>query len=588
MIKQYIEQTDWRVKENSNTTYSFSGLVLHIATTEMAKYMLKEVYPKRVAEAHRSGLIHIHDLGFISSYCMGWSLENLLINGIKLTKNIGNKAISAPPKHLSSAINQLINFLGIVQMENAGAQAFNSVDNYLSAFVKSDKLTYDQVKQEVQSMIYHLNYPSRWGAQSPFSNFTLDITCPEDKINYPAIIGGSPMDFTYGNCQNEMDMFNKAMLETLEQGDSTGKMFTFPIITYNITKDFNWDLPIVNDICRVVAKNGFPYFANFVNSGMNPQDIRSMCCRLSLDKRELIKRGGGLFGAGDQTGAIGVITINLPKIGYLSKTEKEYFDLLDDALEIGLECHTIKRNMLEENLKLGLYPYTRQYITDFKNHFSVFGIIGMYESLLNFLGKSLDTEKGHMFALKVLDYINNKLIDFQCRTPDVLYNLEASPGEGCSYRLAKEDLKRYPDIITSGTKSNPYYLNSVHLPVNYSDNIFEVLDIEDELQTKFSGGTVIHLYLGEEVKSHQSIKNLIRKVCNNYKLPYFSITPTFSICPEHKYISGEHFNCPTCGIESLVYSRVVGYYSAISDWNRGKKQEFKDRKYYKVNESEWE
>lgn len=897
IIESYINSSDWRVKENSNTTYSFSGLVLHLATTEMAKYMLKEVYPKEVAEAHKTGAIHVHDLGFISSYCMGWSLENLLLNGLKLDFNVGNKAISAPPKHLSSAINQMVNFLGVVQMENAGAQAFNSVDTYLAPFVKVDKLTYKEIKQEIQSMIYHLNYPSRWGcvtedveiltkegwkkyneievgdlvatfniyskkleyqpvlrvnvydydgelielknrklnilvtpnhrvvrqkfnsnefvidlakelygydtpisiplaaeydngeeqesddfiklvawilaegsipnsseritiyqsdknicyceeireilrncninwyekksksgfgsdydcnvfvlsrpasreikkkiqknklpqciknttlrqkrifietyikadgyietngtnlkrekiyvkdtsfkneivqllteigygttanktpndvwritiyktplatitkknkvyyrgkvwcptvpngtfvarrdetvfitgnSQSPFTNFTLDIICPEDKRNYPVIVGGKQMDFTYGDCQKEMDMINMAILEVLEEGDASGKMFTFPIITYNITKDFSWDSSVAEKMYQVVAKNGFPYFANFVNSDMKPSDIRSMCCRLRLDKRELIKRGGGLFGAGDQTGAIGVVTINLPQIGYLANTEKEYFDLLDERLEIGLKCHEIKRKLLEENLERGLYPYTKQYIGHFNNHFSVFGIIGMHESLLNFMGMSLDTKEGKEFALRVLDYINNRLAEFQERTSNVLYSLEATPAEGASYRLAKEDLKRYPDIITSGTKTNPYYTNSVHLPVNYSSNIFEVLDIQDELQTKFTGGTVIHLYIGEKINDYRVVKNLIYKVCSSYKLPYFSITPTFSICSDHKYISGEHFICPICGKDCLVYSRVVGYYSAVQNWNRGKRQEFKERVYYDI------
>lgn len=582
MIKQYLNQADWRVKENSNSTYSFSGLMQHIATTEIAKYTLKEIYPEYIANAHKNADLHIHDLGYgICLYCCGWSLEDLIREGLN---GVPGKVQSGPANHLSTLIIQMVNFLGCTQMESAGAQAFNSVDLFLAPFVKKDKLTYQEVKQNIQQLVFSLNIPSRWGSQAPFVNKTFDLTVPEDKKNQPALVGGKLQYFTYGECQKEIDMINKAFLEIMMKGDWKNAIFNFPIPTYNITKDFNYDSEVAELLWKATARYGIPYFSNFVNSDMNPSDVRSMCCRLRLDLSKLERRHGGLFGAGDKTGSIGVVTINLPKIGYLSKTEEEYFNRLDKLLKIAKDSLDIKRNIIQDYMDKGLFPYIKRYLGTLKNHFSTIGIIGMHESLINFMDKSLDTKEGYDFANKIMDYINNRLSEFQINTPGILYNLEATPAEGTSYRLPKEDLKQFNDIYHSGTKTNPYYTNSVHLPVNYSNNIFEILNIQDELQTKFTSGTVIHGFIGEQIKNTEVVKKLVQKICNNYKLPYFSITPIFSICQEHNYIEGEHYTCPICGKDTLVYDRVVGYYSPTTNYNKGKRQESKERVRYIINE----
>jgi len=909
MIKQYLYQQDWRVKENSNSTYSFSGLMQHLATSEIAKYTLKEIYPDYIAKAHKDGDLHIHDLGYgICLYCCGWSLEDLIREGLN---GVPGKVQSGAAKHLSTLIIQMVNFLGCTQMESAGAQAFNSVDLFLAPFVKIDNLSYKEVKQNIQQLIFSLNIPSRWGSQAPFTNFTFDLVIPEDKKNQPALVGGKFQDFTYGDCQEEVNMINKAFLEIMMEGDYKNAIFNFPIPTYNITPNFDYNSEVAELLWKATAKYGIPYFSNFVNSDMKPSDVRSMCpidgnekvlikstrgrgleyvsignlgqhninnyeiyadgkfvkgkfikysnqelikvtlvnghslimtkqhlnyvqlknnkqtiivkgqdlsndmylpyslkeydgeggnydlgylvgcyagdgsfdrdasvifslnkdqktnvaqkiiniskqyfvsnytlteyedsqlltlkihskalvglckdyvqgkernkhytakifgtsknfrrgvleghlatdggnrnriytsskkmvetinmlcatlgtttnvyednregrlgkasnyavliyklnrdnygnmwyknnnklwvkidkieqlntrkdaycfevigdepmftvgttgilthnCRLRLDLSKLEKRHGGLFGAGDKTGSIGVVTINLPRIGYLSSTKEEYFKRLDNLLQIAKESLDIKRRVIIENMDKGLFPYIKRYLGTIKNHFSTIGIIGMHESLINFMGKSLDTTEGYKFADEIMDYINTRLSEFQIQTPGILYNLEATPAEGTSYRLAKEDTKRFNNIITAGTKTSPYYTNSVHLPVNFSKDIFQVLVIQDEFQTKFTSGTVIHLFVGERIKNTEVIKSIVEKICNNYKLPYFSITPTFSICQEHNYIDGEHYNCPICGKDTLVYSRIVGYYTPTANWNKGKQQEFKERVTYEL------
>lgn len=584
MIKDYIEQNDWRVKENSNSTYSFSGLLQYLATSEIAKHMLDNVYPKYISKAHIKGDLHIHDLGYgIAPYCCGWSLEDLIREGLN---GVPGKVQSGSAKHLSTLIIQMVNFLGCVQMESAGAQAFNSVDLFLAPFVKVDKLNYFEVKQNIQQLVFSLNIPSRWGSQAPFTNFTFDLTVPKDKKDQPCLIGGEVMQFTYGDCQKEVDMINMAFLEVMMKGDYKNAIFNFPIPTYNITTDFDYSSPVAELLWKATAKYGIPYFSNFVNSDMKPEDVRSMCCRLRLDLTKLEKRHGGLFGAGDKTGSIGVVTINLPRIGFRANNLEEYFEDLDDLLEIAKESLDIKREVITTNLENGMFPYIKRYLPqEFKNHFSTIGIIGMYESLLNLNGTRLYEPEGVKLANKIIDHINEKLVEFQVTTPDVMYNLEATPAEGTSYRLAKTDKLNFPDIITSGTHLSPYYTNSVHLPVDYSNNIFKVLSIEDEMQTKFTSGTVIHGFVGEEISNTEVVKSIVKKVCTNYKLPYFTITPTFSICQDHNYIPGKVPICPICGKETLVYSRIVGYYSPTNNWNIGKAQEFTEREVYDFDES---
>lgn len=729
LVEKYLEKLDWRVNENSNNgDPTFSGLMLYLANTEIAKYALEKVYPENIANAHKNADLHIHDLAYCNTYyCSGWSLKTLIKEGINKIKG---KASSAPAKHLSSLMIQMVNYLGCLQMESAGAVAFNNIDSYLSAFVKVDNLSYEKVKQYMQQLVFNLNIPSRWGSQAVFSNFTFDIVCPEDMRDELAIVGGVEQDFTYGQCQEEMNLINQAFMEVMEEGDSDGQIHTFPIPTYNIDKDFDWDSPITDKLFKMTAKYGVPYFANYVGSDMDSSDVKSMCplskdtmlpfkveservkvadidyiyrnykdeiikvwtnegwrigkptqmemtkvykitlqdniivkmgenhlqpvlnegiqkakdliigdwlpfckkplkskseyeyrkiinieeiettdkylycfevdsedqlfmldnglithnCRLRLDLSELRKRGGGFFGAGDNVGSIGVVTINMPRIGYLSKSISEFFEKLDKQLLLAKESLDIKRKVINKTLESGILPYTKRYLkAKFTNHFSTFGIVGMNEALVNFMGKDISTQEGNSFANQILDYINKRLSEFQRTSPDeILYNLEATPAEGTSYRFAKHDKEKYPEIITAGNSDTPYYTNSVHLPVDYTDDIFKVLELEDELQSKFTSGTVLHFYLGEQVENPKVLKELTKKIVENYTLPYFSFTPTFSTCIDHGYIKGEVYNCPQCNKETLIWSRVTGYLRPVSSYNIGKKEEFKDRKCYKI------
>ncbi len=582
IIQDYLHQEDWRTNENSNTTYSYPGLVLHAAGSVMAHYTLNRIYPDEVKDAHVSADMHIHDLSYgITAYCAGWSLEDLLREGFG---GVPGKVAAGPAKHLSALTGQMVNFLGTMQMEFAGAQAFNSVDTYLAPFVKADGLDYKNVKQIIQQMVFAMNVPSRWGSQPPFINFTFDWTVPEDMMDRPVLIGGKdcPEYGTYGECKKEMDMINRAYIEVMLEGDYDGRIFSFPIPTYNITNDFPWESENANLLFDLAARYGVPYFQNFINSDLKPSDIRSMCCRLQLDLKELRKRCGGLFGSGDKTGSIGVVTINLPRIGYLSKSEGEFFARLDKVMNLAKTSLEIKRKVVERNLKNGLLPYTKRYLGSFSNHFSTIGLVGMNEACLNFLGVSISTEQGKSFAIKVLQHMRNRLSDYQEETGN-LYNLEATPAEGTSYRLAKHDKKRYPDIIASGD-SEPYYTNSTHLPVGYTEDPFEVMDHQEELQRLYTGGTVIHAFLPES-PAPEAAKQFVKKAFENYSFPYITLTPTFSICPTHGYIAGEHFTCPECNKETEVYSRVVGYYRPVRMWNKGKKEEFKNRVEYDINKN---
>lgn len=582
IIQDYLHQEDWRTNENSNTTYSYPGLVLHAAGSVMAHYTLNRIYPDEVKDAHVSADMHIHDLSYgITAYCAGWSLEDLLREGFG---GVPGKVAAGPAKHLSALTGQMVNFLGTMQMEFAGAQAFNSVDTYLAPFVKADGLDYKNVKQIIQQMVFAMNVPSRWGSQPPFINFTFDWTVPDDMKDRPVLIGGKdcPEYGTYGECKKEMDMINRAYIEVMLEGDYDGRIFSFPIPTYNITNDFPWESENANLLFDLAARYGVPYFQNFINSDLKPSDIRSMCCRLQLDLKELRKRCGGLFGSGDKTGSIGVVTINLPRIGYLSKSEGEFFSRLDKVMNLAKTSLEIKRKVVERNLKNGLLPYTKRYLGSFSNHFSTIGLVGMNEACLNFLGVSISTEKGKSFAVKVLQHMRNRLSDYQEETGN-LYNLEATPAEGTSYRLAKHDKKRYPDIIASG-ESEPYYTNSTHLPVGYTEDPFEVMDHQEELQKLYTGGTVIHAFLPES-PAPEAAKQFVKKAFENYSFPYITLTPTFSICPTHGYIAGEHFTCPECNKETEVYSRVVGYYRPVRMWNKGKKEEFKNRLEYDINKN---
>jgi len=586
-VDQYIGKEDWRVNENSNMSYSLQGLNNHISTAVISKYWLNKIYPKEVAEAHINGDFHLHDLGVLGVYCCGWDLRDLLLNGFT---GVEGKVASKPAKHFRSALGQVVNFFYTLQGEAAGAQAFSNFDTYLAPFIYYDKLTYSDVKQALQEFVFNTNVPTRVGFQSPFTNITLDLVPPSTLKDEPVIIGGQIMDRTYKEFQREMDIFNMAFAEVMMEGDAKGRIFSFPIPTYNITKDFDWDSPVVDKIMEMTAKYGLPYFSNFVNSDMKPEDARSMCCRLRLDNRELRKRGGGLFGANPLTGSIGVVTINLPRIGYLSKSEDEYFERLARLMDIAKTSLEIKREVLEDLTKKGLYPYSRFYLRDiyarfgeyWKNHFNTIGIVGMHESLLNFMGVGIDTKEGREFAIKVLDFMRERIIKYQEET-GILYNLEATPAEGTSYRLARKDKQMFPDIITSG-KDEPFYTNSTQLPVDYTDDIFETLELQDELQSLYTGGTVQHLYLGESIEDVNVCKNLIRKVFTNYKMPYISITPTFSICKDHGYIKGEHFKCPECGNDTEVWSRVTGYLRPVANYNIGKKEEYFNRKKFKLAE----
>jgi len=547
LIDDYIEQKDWRVRENANASYSVSGLTFHIAGSVIANYSLYK-YPKHIGHAHRSGDIHIHDLSFglICGYCAGWDLEKLFLEGIN---NIPGKINSNPANHLTSATWQMINFIGTLQNEWAGAQAFNSVDTLLAPFVRKDQLTYKQVKQALQGLVFNLNVPSRWANQTPFSNFTFDWTIPEDRKDDTPMIGGKPMDFAYGDLQEESLMINKAFMEVLTAGDARGSTFTFPIPTINITKEFDWNGPLTDELFALTAKYGPYYFANFVKSDLNPKDIRSMCCRLSLRLDELRNKMGGLFGAGSQTGSIAVTTINLPRIGYLSKDDNEFFSRLDNMLDIAKEAMEIKRAVIKKNLERGLMPYTKRYLGHFNGHFSTIGIIGMNECLVNYMGNGIWDKESYNFGLGIMDHIRSKLLEIQKETGN-LYNLEATPAEGTTRRLAAKDKKHYPDIIVANEqkwrehKAAPYYTNSIHLPVGFTNDIFESLDLEEEFLTKFTGGCVKHIYLGERLPNADSARNLVKKVCSNYRVPYISVTPSFSVCPVHGYVNGAHDTCP--------------------------------------------
>ncbi len=585
IVDSYVKVEDWRVKENSTVTYSVGGLILSNSGAVTANYWLSEIYDEEIANAHRNCDIHIHDLSMLTGYCAGWSLKQLIQEGLG---GIPGKITSSPAKHLSVLCNQMVNFLGIMQNEWAGAQAFSSFDTYLAPFVKVDNLSYEEVKKCIESFIYGVNTPSRWGTQSPFSNITLDWTVPNDLAELPAIVGGKEMDFKYKDCKKEMDMVNKAFIETMIEGDANGRGFQYPIPTYSITSDFDWSDTENNRLLfEMTSKYGTPYFSNYINSDMEPSDVRSMCCRLRLDLRELRKKSGGFFGSGESTGSVGVVTINLPRIAYLSKNEKEFYHRLDHMMDISARSLKIKRGVISKLLDEGLYPYTKRYLGTFDNHFSTIGLIGMNEVGLNakWLGEDLTHEKTQEFAKDVLNHMRERLSDYQEAYGD-LYNLEATPAESTTYRLAKYDKKQYPGIITAGREGEtPYYTNSSHLPVGYTSDIFEALDIQDELQTLYTSGTVFHAFLGEKLPDWKAAATLVRKIAQNYKLPYYTISPTYSICKEHGYIAGEHFTCPHCGKEAEVYSRITGYYRPVQNWNDGKTQEYKERKLYEISPS---
>ena len=586
IVDSYVKVEDWRVKENSTVTYSVGGLILSNSGAVTANYWLSEIYDEEIANAHRNGDIHIHDLSMLTGYCAGWSLKQLIQEGLG---GIPGKITSSPAKHLSVLCNQMVNFLGIMQNEWAGAQAFSSFDTYLAPFVKADNLSYGEVKKCIESFIYGVNTPSRWGTQAPFSNITLDWTVPNDLAELPAIVGGKEMDFKYKDCKKEMDMVNKAFIETMIEGDANGRGFQYPIPTYSITSDFDWSDTENNRLLfEMTAKYGTPYFSNYINSDMEPSDVRSMCCRLRLDLRELRKKSGGFFGSGESTGSVGVVTINLPRIAYLSKDKEEFYERLDHMMDISARSLKIKRGVITKLLDEGLYPYTKRYLGTFDNHFSTIGLIGMNEVGLNakWLGKDLIHEETQEFAKEVLNHMRGRLSDYQEEYGD-LYNLEATPAESTTYRLAKHDKKHYPDIITAGHEGDtPYYTNSSHLPVDYTSDIFDALDIQDELQTLYTSGTVFHAFLGEKLPDWKAAASLVRKIAENYKLPYYTISPTYSICKEHGYIAGEHYKCPHCGKDAEVYSRITGYYRPVQNWNDGKSQEYKNRKLYDIENSE--
>lgn len=541
----YLSQSDWRVNENANVNFSLGGLILHNSGTITANYWLKNIYSKEVAEAHQSAAFHIHDLSMFSGYCAGWSIRQLIAEGLG---GVTDKITSTPATHLSTLVNQIVNFLGIMQNEWAGAQAFSSFDTYLAPFIRKDNLDDKQVRQCIQSFIYGVNTPSRWGSQAPFTNITLDWVCPDDLKDKPAIVGGKEMDYTYGDCQKEMDMINKAFIELMIEGDAAGRGFAYPIPTYNITKDFAWDSENAKLLFEMTAQYGTPNFQNFVNSDLNPSDVRSMCCRLQLDKRELRRRGGGLFGADEFTGSLGVVTINLPQIGYLAKNEQQFFARLDYLMDLAKESLCSKRKVIQRLLDGGLFPYTRRYLSKLDNHFNTIGLCGMNECCLNFLGCDISTERGKAFAEKVLSYMRQRLQDYQEETGE-LFNLEATPAESTSYRLARHDKAQYPDIITSGER-DPFYTNSSQLPVDFTADVFEALDHQEALQTKYTGGTMFHVYMGEAVKDWKTCRDLVKSIASTYRIPFFTISPTYSICPVHGYISGEHFECPKCRLEA--------------------------------------
>lgn len=577
-INEYLQQSDWRVHENANQSYSLGGMILNTSGKLTANYWLHHVYPKEVREAHLDADFHIHDLSMFSGYCAGWSLRQLLEEGFN---GVPGKVESAPPKHLETAVAQMVNFLGTLQNEWAGAQAFSSFDTLLAPLVKKDSLDYERVKQSVQQFVFNLNVPSRWGTQTPFTNITLDWICPDDLKNQHPKIGGVEMAYTYGDCQNEMDMLNKAYIDVMTAGDYRGRIFTFPIPTYNITKDFNWNDEKVKPLFEMTAKFGTPYFQNFINSNLNPSDVRSMCCRLQLDLRQLRAKGGGLFGSGELTGSVGVVTVNMARIGYLSRTETEFFERLGRLMDIAKESLEIKRRVVTDSVERGLLPFTKRYLPSLHNHFSTIGLNGMNESCLNFLGKDISMAEGKEFALRVMDFMRTRLADYQEKTGH-FYNLEATPGEGITHRFAKEDRARFPGIIQGGPKEAPFYTNSTHLPVDHTDDPLAALDHQDSLQTKYTGGTVLHLFMGERVTDWQTCRDFVRKVAENYHLPYFTITPTFSICPTHGYQNGEVPKCDKCGAANEIWSRIVGYYRPTGEWNPAKKSEYAERCEYTI------
>ena len=581
VVDSYLKVADWRVKENSTVTYSVGGLILSNSGAITANYWLSEIYDEEIAEAHRSAAIHLHDLSMLTGYCAGWSLKQLIQEGLG---GVVGKITSGPAKHLATLCNQMVNFLGIMQNEWAGAQAFSSFDTYLAPFVKVDNLTYEQTKKCIESFVYGVNIPSRWGTQAPFSNITLDWTVPADLAELPCIVGGKEMDFCYKDCKKEMDMVNKAFIETMIEGDVNGRGFQYPIPTYSITKDFDWSETENNKLLfEMTAKYGTPYFSNYINSDMEPSDVRSMCCRLRLDLRELRKKSGGFFGSGESTGSVGVVTINMPRIAYLATDEKDFYNRLNKIMDIAARSLKIKRNAITKFMENGLYPYTKRYLGSFDNHFSTIGLVGMNEACLNarWLACDLTSDKAQQFTQQVLNHMRERLSDYQEKYGD-LYNLEATPAESTSYRLAKHDRKLYPDIIAASKSDDatPYYTNSSHLPVSYTADIFDALDIQDELQTLYTSGTVFHSFLGERLPNWQSAMKLVRTIAENYRLPYYTISPTYSVCVDHGYLSGEVNVCPVCGKRTEVYSRITGYYRPVQNWNDGKTQEWKERKLY--------
>ena len=580
-VDSYVKNIDWRVKENSTVTYSVGGLILSNSGAITANYWLSEIYDDEIATAHRNADLHLHDLSMLTGYCAGWSLGQLIKEGLG---GIPGKITSAPAKHLATLCNQMVNFLGIMQNEWAGAQAFSSFDTYLASFVKADNLSYDQVKKCIESFVYGVNTPSRWGTQAPFSNITLDWVCPPDLENRPAVIGGKEADFTYGECKKEMDMVNRAFIEIMIEGDANGRGFQYPIPTYSITRDFDWSETENNRLLfEMTSKYGTPYFSNYINSDMEPSDVRSMCCRLRLDLRELRKKSGGYFGSGESTGSVGVVTINMPRLGYLAENEEDFYRRLDHMMDVAARSLKIKRDIITKLLDEGLYPYTRRYLGTFNNHFSTIGLVGMNEACLNasWIREDMTGKKAQKFTQDVLNHMRERLSDYQEKYGD-LYNLEATPAESTSYRLAKHDKKRYPNIIAASDAETPYYTNSSHLPVGYTDDVFSALDVQDDLQTLYTSGTVFHTFLGEKLPDWKAAAALVRKIAENYRLPYYTLSPTYSVCTDHGYIAGEHFTCPTCGKRAEVYSRITGYYRPVQNWNDGKSQEYKERLEYDI------
>ena len=584
VVDNYVKVNDWRVKENSTVTYSVGGLILSNSGAITANYWLSEIYDDEISNAHRNADIHLHDLSMLTGYCAGWSLKQLIQEGLG---GVPGKITSAPAKHLATLCNQMVNFLGIMQNEWAGAQAFSSFDTYLAPFVKVDGLSYEQVKKCIESFIYGVNTPSRWGTQAPFSNITLDWTVPADLAELNAIVGGKEMDFKYKDCKKEMDMVNRAFIETMIEGDANGRGFQYPIPTYSITKDFDWSETENNKLLfEMTSKYGTPYFSNYINSDMQPSDVRSMCCRLRLDLRELRKKSGGFFGSGESTGSIGVVTINIPRIAYLAKDNEDFFKRLDRMMDISARSLKIKRSVITKLLEEGLYPYTKRYLGTFNNHFSTIGLIGLNEAGLNakWIRKDMTNKETQEWSKTVLNHMRERLSDYQEMYGD-LYNLEATPAESTTYRLAKHDVKHYPDIITANMDGTPYYTNSSHLPVGFTSDIFDALDIQDGLQTLYTSGTVFHAFLGEKMPSWKAAADLVRKIAENYELPYYTLSPTYSVCRNHGYLVGEQFSCPSCGEKTEVYSRITGYYRPVQNWNDGKSQEYKDRQVYDIETS---